>query len=71
MALMSNDMNATPNEFIMKDGTLIKLRKTPKILRYVRYSKIHDPENYYREQLMLFLPWRDEKKDLLGKCFDI
>ena len=25
-----------------------------------------DPENYFREQLMLFVPWRNEPKDLLG-----
>lgn len=34
--------------------------------RYVRYNKEQDPENFFREQLMLFYPWRDESKDLIG-----
>lgn len=33
------------------------------------YNKDQDPENYFREQLMLFYPWRKEKEDLLG-AFD-
>ena len=37
-----------------------------KIIRYVKYNKKKDPENYFREQLMLFVPWRNEQKDLLG-----
>lgn len=40
-------------------GTLIK-RKTQKVLRYVKYNKDIDPENYYRELLMLFHPWKKE-----------
>ena len=38
----------------------------PRIIRYVKYNKKKDPENYFREQLMLFVPWRNEQKDLLG-----
>ena len=41
-------------------------RKVPRIIRYVRYNKKKDPENYFREQLMLFVPWRNEQKDLMG-----
>ena len=44
----------------------IVLRTKPKVLRYVNYSKKVDCENYYREQLMLYLPWRDEEDDLLN-----
>ena len=36
------------------------------MIRYVKYNKKKDPENYFREQLMLFVPWRNEQKDLLG-----
>ena len=49
-----------------KNGTKYKKRKVPRIIRYVKYNKKKDPENYFREQLMLFLPWRNEQKDLLG-----
>ncbi|KAH3786909.1 hypothetical protein DPMN_165024 [Dreissena polymorpha] len=27
-----------------------------------------DEENHFRETLLLFYPWKDEDKDLLGKC---
>ena len=49
-----------------KNGTKYKKRKVPRIIRYVKYNKKKDPENYFREQLMLFIPWRNEQKDLLG-----
>jgi hypothetical protein len=35
-------------------------RRRPKIIRYRRYGMRVDPANYYREQAMLFIPWRDE-----------
>ena len=41
------------------------LRTKPKILRYVNYNQKVDSENYYREQIMLFYPWRAEEEDLL------
>ena len=44
----------------------IVLRAKPKILRYVNYNKKADSENYHREQLMLFYPWRNEESDLLN-----
>ena len=34
----------------------------------MNYSKKKDPENHYRERLMLFLPWRNEETDLKGNC---
>ena len=49
-----------------KNGIKYKKRKVPRIIRYVKYNKKKDPENYFREQLMLFVPWRNERKDLLG-----
>ena len=52
--------------FKAKAGTVYKSRKVPKVIRYVRYNKKKDPENYFREKLMLFMPWRNEAKDLLS-----
>ena len=49
-----------------KNGTRYKKRKVPKIIRYVRYNKKKDLENYCREQLMLFIPWQNEQKDILA-----
>ena len=52
--------------FKAKNGTKYQKRKVPRIIRYVKYNKKRDPENYFREQLMLFVPWRNEQKDLIG-----
>ncbi|CAF3286262.1 unnamed protein product [Rotaria sp. Silwood2] len=69
----SDDEDITENEsdnkiapMKMKNGKgWIKKRTKKKIIRY-RYFKLHqDPENYYREQLMLFLPWTNEEEDLI------
>ena len=45
----------------------LKRRKTPRIIRYVHFNIDTDPEKYYREQIMLFHPWRDEQNDILGE----
>ena len=44
--------------------TLVK-RQKPRIIRSVRFNKNKDPENYCREQIMLYTAWRNEAKDLL------
>ena len=54
------------HEYAMKDGTIIRRRRVDKIIRYVRYNRDSDSENYHRVQLMLFFPWRKEVSDLLG-----
>ena len=46
-----------------KNGTKYKKRKVPRIIRYVKYNKKKDPENYFREQPLLFVPWRNELLD--------
>ena len=63
-----DDDNSQSSDLLCKtkNGTKYKKRKVPRIIRYVKYNKTKDPENYFREQLMLFLPWRNEQKDLLG-----
>ena len=52
----------------LKNGIVIKRRRNDRILRYVHYSRKSDPENHFREKLMLFLPWKNEHTDLLGGC---
>lgn len=42
--------------YLAKKGTRYKLRKIPKIIRYVRYSMKKGRENHFRERLMLFMP---------------
>lgn len=41
-------------------------RRQAKIIRYPRFKLIRDGDNFYREQLMLFFPWRSEEEDLLN-----
>lgn len=40
-------------------------RNRPKVIRYRNYSIVQDPDNFYRELLMLYLPWRNEEEELL------
>lgn len=54
-------------EYPMKNGFILKRKNTSKIIRHVRYNKDQDPENYFREQLMLFYPWRNEELELIGE----
>lgn len=50
-----------------KVGTLVyKRRQRAKIIRFVRYDEEKDRENYCRERLLLFHPWRSEDQ-LLGE----
>ena len=64
--MVENGNTASDLIHIAKNGTKYKYRKVHKVKRYVKYNQTKDPENYYREQLMLFMPWRNEQKDLLG-----
>ena len=61
-----NNSQSSDLLFEAKNGTKYKNRKVPRVIRYVRYNRKRDPENYFREQLMLFVPWRNEQKDLTG-----
>lgn len=46
------------------DANGIRLRKKSEILKYTNYKKETDPANFYREQIMLYLPWRNESADV-------
>lgn len=61
---MDTGQNNNEKEYEMKDGSVLK---TQKILRHVRFNREQDPENCFREQLMLFFPWRNEDHDLKEK----
>ena len=53
------------HEYKLRGGMRLVKRKKPRIIRSVRYHKGKDPENHFREQLMLYTPWRNEKTDLI------
>ncbi|XP_053403150.1 uncharacterized protein LOC123564956 [Mercenaria mercenaria] len=59
----NNVENITPGMDIrLADGYRLVRRTTPKVIRYVKFNVRKDPELHYREQLMLFRPFRDELK---------
>jgi hypothetical protein len=41
-------------------------RKKIHIIRYAHYNEHRDPENYYREQLLLVIPFFDNEETLKG-----
>lgn len=43
-----------------------RLRDTLKVIRYRRYLREQDEANFFREQLMLFYPWRNEETELIN-----
>lgn len=49
-----------------KDDSPIEkiLRDRSRVIRFVGFNKTKSELEYYREQLMLYLPWRDEKTEL-------
>ncbi len=51
--------------YTFRNGIMYLARKNPRVIRFVNYHKDIDYENYCRERLMLYYPWRDESKDLV------
>lgn len=42
-------------------------RQKPRVIQSVRYKLHQDPDNFYREQCLLYLPFRNEATDIEGK----
>ena len=59
------EQTSEKDEYEMKGGITLVKRQKPRIIRAVRFSKNKDPENYCREQIMLYTAWRNETTDLL------
>lgn len=52
--------------FAMKDlSGFITKRKKAKIICFVQFNIESDEDNYFREQLMLFLPRQNEQEELI------
>ena len=64
--VIDNEMDENIVALKMKNGKgWIEKRTKKKIIRFRNFKLHQDPENYYREQLMLFLPWNNEEEDLI------
>jgi hypothetical protein len=53
-------------DITLRSGVRIKSCKIQKVIRSVGYSSTNDVENYSREKIMLYVPWRKEPADILG-----
>lgn len=63
-ALNSSMPARTLKRIQLEDGGELVLRRSPKVIRFCRFDFHKDPENFFREQIMLFVPWRNEKTEL-------
>ena len=43
-----------------------KCKKKKAVIRFHKYNKDAEPSNWYRAKLMLYYPWYNEQRDLLG-----
>ena len=59
------EQTSEKDECEMKGGITLIKRQKPRIIRSVRFNKNNDPENFCREQIMLYTAWRNEMTDLL------
>jgi len=56
-------------ELLNNDG-FIRKRTISKIIRYRRFNRLTEQDEWFREQIMLFFPYRDEDTDILNKNFE-
>lgn len=54
-----DEANDMAEEHVFKDGTVMKKRTVSKVIYSVGFNKDNDKENFCREQLMLYIPWRN------------
>jgi hypothetical protein len=59
--------NQSKNEKITLKNGLGRMSKRRKeaVIRFRRLHKEKEPDDFFRAKLMLFLPWRDEERDLI------
>ena len=66
-ALAALESDRTSTQITLTDvfGKINK-RKQEAVIRLRKYNKQTDPTNWYTAKLMLYYPWFDEHRDLLG-----
>ena len=65
------EQTSEKHEYEMKGGITLIKRQKPRIIRSVRFIKNKYPENFCREQIMLYTAWRNETTDLLKDRFEV
>lgn len=48
----------------LSGGKTIALRKKPCVIKFRRYNQHQEPEQYFREMVMLYHPWRNERTEV-------
>ncbi|KAI8126960.1 hypothetical protein CVS40_3158 [Lucilia cuprina] len=62
----NNDGNE--NYIKLRDGSgYIYKKESPAIIRFPTFNADQNRENYFRALVMLYMPWRNEKEDILDK----
>lgn len=56
---------------LKEEAGKIRERRRGKVIRYCRFNQNENPQEYYREQVMLFLPWREEPTDTTENCEEV
>ena len=64
----TEDVACSLEQYEIKVGFKLVKRIVPKVIRSVRYNKGKNSENHYREQFMLYMPWRNEDEGLIYGC---
>ncbi|KAG5666229.1 hypothetical protein PVAND_017804, partial [Polypedilum vanderplanki] len=60
-----NEQTVEKKRFDLKNNSgYLTVRKRPKIIRYARFNRHVDEANYFREMVLLFLPWRNEDDEV-------
>ena len=66
-ALPASESETTSTQIVLTDGFgKMNKRKQKAVIRFYRYNKEAERRNRYRAKLMLYYPWYDEQRDLLG-----
>jgi hypothetical protein len=56
----ADEQHTLYSKITLQNGTSMRKRRMKKIIRFVKYNEKTDPENHFRELLLLFTPWRHE-----------
>lgn len=66
--ILGESSDEDDEQFVLREENEIRYTRLtkPKILRFCNFSKSTHSEDYWREQLYLFAPWRNEKRDIEG-----
>ena len=67
----NDQRDSLPKCIKLKNGNgVMHKRKFEAVIRFRKFNSEKDSINFYRAKLMLYLPWRNEDRDLIGEYQD-